>query len=129
VNGLVGYAQRDCGVCAGAGLRYEQLCECVYRKVFCICLKQYERDPGLRFVKQVEFRVDFERVVFRGLNEIERRVFIRHHVEGWNWREASFDMNRDDFFAAVKRVKKTGGKALLAAGLFPPSSYFQSARA
>lgn len=145
----IGLARAGCRQCWGIGLidgrgNIPQPCGCVCREIFRECLRRYKVCAIPRMQARLlrcaggltwsrmgeEFRADVWLLARRTLDGPHWRVFILHHVHGWDWRICCrrLGLSRGNFFHAVYRIEVLVGRAMREVGphsLHPTDAYFQ----
>lgn len=152
---VIGIAKASCVFCHGYGLKpiignNWSPCECVYRKVFRICLAKFHSMKHRTFYSGVdwsrigsksikrcygrrceEFSADFYVVAKRELSDFDWRLFKLHMIGERNSTECVpvLGCNKTFFYKAVYRIEEQMGKVyaeLQPYRLFPLSEYFSS---
>lgn len=147
-------AKNTCHQCNGYGLHkglgnYEVICNCVFRKIFNICLRKYQQcleeqkyvsKVSLDFCKgknnrraygrkNEEYLADFVCIAKRTLSPTEYKVFYYHFLKRMQWKTAAplCQLQRGNFFHNVYLVEQKLGNIFLSLepyGLYPIREYF-----
>ena len=132
-------AFQSCSQCDGTGVHFstnsnhKQICYCVWRTVFRVCLQRYRECQLLRSWTGRDFSADFSLIARRALTWQDYEVFRMHFLEGCTWRTTChrLEMERGAFFHAVYRIERECGRAYQKTrpyALYPPREYFQLVR-
>lgn len=156
VGETLAMASPRCTQCRGLGVRpswgkQQRVCECVYRRVFRACLREYEfirersvcyqaefmrredkagrTSAGFHRPKE-DFACDFELMARRALSPREQRLFRMHFQRRLEWQQCApvLGMDRGTFYHAVYRIERILGwvySEVKPYPLFPPADYYQ----
>lgn len=148
-------ARWDCVFCNGKGIKPvrkgHEICPCVYRSIFRICLARYRRDRAYarmgvalevgggcpNFTRPAsEYAADFERLAMRRLSgwDVHQAIFQRHYLEGRDYRSAYVAAQRVDpglslgmFWHSAYQLAEWVGERLVTIQpyrLYPLDEYF-----